>query len=475
MIAISILLTPSVQADYESDLRVICNREANTRARLGLGDDSSTIDFNNRCSEEAIRKAVAEYNASNQFYVPTIPIYTPTIFTTCNPYGPNAWYDSSINKCKCNNGYFFGKNNQGQDYCITLDEHCQGLYGFFSKGGDNIGECKCKEGYGFGKGSARREECISMNLWCQDELGSNAEYNESTQKCECGYGYGFVLMNNENGLGCVSCTIAYGIYSQYNPITKECGCLAGYQLTQGDLYGTICTKATPEFICYDIVNGYLGSDGQCYCNQGYIWSDDQKLCIKKIANSPRAINAPQKLTVGNSIDDGEKSNSSRSSFSDISEAYRFHEAVNNLRDKGAIKGYSDGTFKPRSFVTRAEFLKIALEGQEPPENYNTACFADIEPNQWFTRFVCRAKEAGWVNGYPDGTFGPNANITQAEAMKIAFKVHSLQTEGDTTGANWYQPFVNKVKEKGYLPEDVINYNKLMTRGEIAEMVWNIIK
>lgn len=162
-------------------------------------------------------------------------------------------------------------------------------------------------------------------------------------------------------------------------------------------------------------------------------------------------------------------------FSDIPSTYRFKNAVSKLKERGILNGYQDGTFKPDQGVTRAEFIKIVLEGQSPGSQYDTNCFNDVKAGTWFAPYVCRAKDAGWVGGYPDGGFHPNDNITQAEAMKIAFMIKQIQTEKPIEGPQWFWPLILKTKERGFLPNDILNQNQKITRGEVSELIWNIIK
>ena len=79
-------------------------------------------------------------------------------------------------------------------------------------------------------------------------------------------------------------------------------------------------------------------------------------------------------------------------------------------------GYPDGTFRPDAYITRAEFATIAARFLSDVYG-GTSMFTDIT-GHWAEDYINRAAAAGWINGYADGTFRPNAYITRAEAVTL---------------------------------------------------------
>jgi hypothetical protein len=104
------------------------------------------------------------------------------------------------------------------------------------------------------------------------------------------------------------------------------------------------------------------------------------------------------------------------SFSDVAQMDWFNKAVSSMANGEYITGYPDGTFQGNKSITRAEFVTIMIRflGEDPIEENP---FTDIG-NHWAKDYILTAVGAGWIDGYPDGTFQPNALITRAEAMKI---------------------------------------------------------
>ncbi len=105
-------------------------------------------------------------------------------------------------------------------------------------------------------------------------------------------------------------------------------------------------------------------------------------------------------------------------FSDMTDS-EFAEAVNFLVQKGIIRGYADGTFRPLQSLTRAEAVKILLASQ------NFAPFDDPDEEAqfpdstgWEKSWVNEAVRRGMVRGFPDGTFRPHQKLTKAEATKL---------------------------------------------------------
>ena len=105
-------------------------------------------------------------------------------------------------------------------------------------------------------------------------------------------------------------------------------------------------------------------------------------------------------------------------YSDVNSNNWFNNAVSTLSNMGIIDGYPDGTFRPNAGITRAEFAKIAVSFFKDYVGETIGDrFTDIS-GKWYTTYINLAAELAIVNGYPDGTFRPDSRITRAEAMQI---------------------------------------------------------
>lgn len=107
---------------------------------------------------------------------------------------------------------------------------------------------------------------------------------------------------------------------------------------------------------------------------------------------------------------------SASKFSDVNLNSWYGKAVNSLAEAGVLKGYTGGTFRPNSTITRAEFV-TALSGCFTMESGKVK-FSDVSESSWAYKYISSAVAKGWINGYGDGTFRPNQGIKRCEAVKI---------------------------------------------------------
>ena len=115
-------------------------------------------------------------------------------------------------------------------------------------------------------------------------------------------------------------------------------------------------------------------------------------------------------------------------YSDVSADDWFNNAVSTLTNAGVLDGYEDGTFKPNGNITRAEFATITarfFEATYDGENL----FPDIE-GHWAQDYINEAANAGIVNGYEDGTFRPQQYITRAEAVTMVNRTIERHPDAD---------------------------------------------
>lgn len=114
----------------------------------------------------------------------------------------------------------------------------------------------------------------------------------------------------------------------------------------------------------------------------------------------------------------EKYWSTTNDYNDVASDDWYNNAISTLSNMGIINGYPDGSFRPNAGITRAEFAKIAVSFFRDYSRQTLGdLFSDIS-GQWYTNYINLAAELAIVSGYPDGTFRPANNITRAEAMTI---------------------------------------------------------
>ncbi|MGO4890250.1 S-layer homology domain-containing protein [Anaerobacillus sp. MEB173] len=170
-----------------------------------------------------------------------------------------------------------------------------------------------------------------------------------------------------------------------------------------------------------------------------------------------------------------------SSFPDVTSGIWYADAVDYLVGKEAIKGFPDGTFKPSEGVTRAQAAQILVDafGLEVSEN-PTLGFSDTKNDAWYSAAVEALVEAGIVEGFPNGTFQPNATITRAQLAKMVVELYELEADADVTipftdtvkGA-WYEAAVNTLYSLGVVEgttKTTFAPNATVTRAQAAVFV-----
>ncbi len=106
-----------------------------------------------------------------------------------------------------------------------------------------------------------------------------------------------------------------------------------------------------------------------------------------------------------------------SDFTDVAYGSWYYNYVSYVYKKGIVTGYENHTFAPDDKITRAEFATI-MQRYKNLELNEEATFGDIEKSYWAVSYIGACKTAGLIDGYEDGTFRPENEITRAEAVKI---------------------------------------------------------
>lgn len=161
-------------------------------------------------------------------------------------------------------------------------------------------------------------------------------------------------------------------------------------------------------------------------------------------------------------------------FSD-SGGSQYRTSIEALQEKALVQGYPDGSFRPFTAINRAEFLKLQMTASgQPVEGASGGCFSDIH-DEWFAPYVCKAKQLGLVQGYPDGTFRAGQSVNMVEALKITAAAFSLSIDAPAENEEWFDPYVdffhdNTIFSKfGYWPE------RSMRREEMAFLMDQMVQ
>ena len=159
----------------------------------------------------------------------------------------------------------------------------------------------------------------------------------------------------------------------------------------------------------------------------------------------------------------------------------------NTKDHYAyIIGYPDGLVRPNGTITRAEtvtiFFRMLTDASRDAVWSTDNSFTDVKAADWFNNAISTMENGGIINGYPDGSFNPNGNITRAEFAAMAIRFFQDAKVGpskfsDTIG-HWAEEAINKALEQGLItgyPDGTFRPDQPITRAEAMTIVNRVLK
>lgn len=155
-------------------------------------------------------------------------------------------------------------------------------------------------------------------------------------------------------------------------------------------------------------------------------------------------------------------------------------------ENGYISGYPDGTFLPEKTVTRAEFSKMINNAVKITSTGNAkANYSDVVTKEWYYTEVKKAENAGYINGYEDGTFRPNNSVTRQEAAVILSRIVLPTSEREKISKfvdgssidSWAKDSVLMIASKGYIKGDEkgrFSPKSSLTRAQAAKLIYEFV-
>lgn len=155
-------------------------------------------------------------------------------------------------------------------------------------------------------------------------------------------------------------------------------------------------------------------------------------------------------------------------------------AVSQLESADIISGNADGSLDPLGTINRAEFLKLLTLATETPLIQTAGTrFNDVKTQDWFFPYVTTALQAGWIDGYPDGTFRPGGLINRAEIAKLLVEAFDFTYQTSRLDQFWFDGYVRALSDRELLPYDA-PINRLdpavnPTRIEVFEQLYRLLR
>ena len=160
-------------------------------------------------------------------------------------------------------------------------------------------------------------------------------------------------------------------------------------------------------------------------------------------------------------------------------------ALNTADHYAYLMGYPDGTVRPGGSITRAEattiFFRLLTEESRSQFWATENRYSDVSAGQWYNNAVSTMTRAGIVNGYPDGTFRPNAPITRAEMAKIIALFAKLEPSAERfpdTAGHWAEPYIRLAAGSGWIegyPDSTFRPDRAITRAETVTMIDRVLE
>jgi hypothetical protein len=148
--------------------------------------------------------------------------------------------------------------------------------------------------------------------------------------------------------------------------------------------------------------------------------------------------------------------------------------ITKWMEKGLVSGYPDGDFKPDHSITRAELVALINKSFGFVETEERS-FKDVKASDWYYSNLSVANAAGYIQGYSDGSFGPNKKVTRQEIAVIVSKLLALSSSdsankfSDTAASPlWSKGAIGSVYDKGIMSgysDNTFHPESFTTRAE----------
>ncbi|TDA68878.1 MAG: S-layer homology domain-containing protein [Clostridia bacterium] len=140
----------------------------------------------------------------------------------------------------------------------------------------------------------------------------------------------------------------------------------------------------------------------------------------------------------------------------VGEKVNLDQVVTRLNALGLVQGYPDGTWGLDKNITRAEFAAIvcrALGLESAAQSAKGATqFSDVPADHWASGYINLATGNGILKGYPDGTFKPDANVNYAEAVTMLVRALGYEPAVQASAGTWPNNYLSKGGELGVLDD-----------------------
>lgn len=169
-------------------------------------------------------------------------------------------------------------------------------------------------------------------------------------------------------------------------------------------------------------------------------------------------------------------------YTDVAPKHWAYSAINDLNNRGLVKGYTNGTFKPSQTITRAEAAVIMARALNLSAKKTTE-YRDVAKSHYAYDAIQAVSEAGIFTGRVAGEFSPNGHLTRAETasvLKRAFKLSGDATISfsDLNANHWAYESVKVLMANGLVdgyPDNTFRPSNTISRAEFASFLSRTLK
>ncbi len=182
----------------------------------------------------------------------------------------------------------------------------------------------------------------------------------------------------------------------------------------------------------------------------HIYSQDEINFIvgypDKTVRGDRSLSRCEAVTIFSRLYNGvypeAKQHLTEKTFSDVPGKVWYYDKLSVCYNADILSGCSDGKFRPYDPITRAEFAAMASAFAELP-TAESAPFSDVSRSYWAYDAINSAAEAGWIVGYPDGSFRPESEISRAETVTLINRLRNRKiTAGELRALGVQNPYTD---------------------------------
>ncbi len=169
-------------------------------------------------------------------------------------------------------------------------------------------------------------------------------------------------------------------------------------------------------------------------------------------------------------------------FPDVDQKYWAAQPISLLAMQKIVSGYPGGRFKPKGGINRAEICALLMKakGSKPEKGGVKTTFKDVKKKHWASPYIAEAAKLGIVKGYPDGSFKPKKKITRAEGLTMIARFAGIEKQvyagqfSDVKSKFWGAQIISGAYKAGilkYLEGKRFQTKRELTRAETVEMLY----